>query len=155
MEIERKFLISKLPENLDDYPFHQIEQGYLCTQPVVRIRRQDDTYILTYKSGGMMSREEYNLPLTATAYEHLKTKTDGIYISKKRYCIPFGKYTIELDIFEQDAAPLILAEVEFPSEEEARAFTPPEWFSRDVTFSRYYHNSYISQYGYDPSNEEL
>ena len=58
MEIERKFLISKLPENLDDYPFHQIEQGYLCTQPVVRIRRQDDTYILTYKSGGMISREE-------------------------------------------------------------------------------------------------
>ena len=155
MEIERKFLISKLPENLDDYPFHQIEQGYLCTQPVVRIRRQDDTYILTYKSGGMMSREEYNLPLTAAAYEHLKTNTDGIYISKKRYCIPFGKYTIELDIFEQDAAPLILAEVEFPSEEEARAFTPPEWFSRDVTFSRYYHNSYISQYGYDPSNEDL
>ena len=155
MEIERKFLISKLPETLDDYPFHQIDMGYLCTQPVVRIRRQDDTYILTYKSGGMMSREEYNLPLTAAAYEHLKTKTDGIYISKKRYCTPFGKYTIELDIFEQDAAPLILAEVEFPSEEEARAFTPPEWFSRDVTFSRYYHNSYISQYGYDPSNEEL
>ncbi len=155
MEIERKFLISELPKNLNDYPCHQIEQGYLCTGPVIRIRRQDNTYTLTYKSGGMMSRQEYNLPLTAAAYQHLKTKTDGIYISKKRYCIPFGKYTIELDIFEQDAAPLILAEVEFPSEKEALAFQPPEWFSRDVTFSRYYHNSYISQYGYDPTKEEL
>ena len=150
MEIERKFLIARLPENLDTCPCHQIEQGYLCTDPVVRIRRQDDTYILTYKSGGMMSREEYNLPLTAQAYEHLKPKTDGIYISKKRYCIPYTNYTIELDIFEKDAAPLILAEVEFPSEEEARAFTPPEWFAEDVTFSPCYHNSYISRYGYRP-----
>ncbi len=40
MEIERKYLIEKeqLPKNLSDYPFHRIEQGYLCTSPVVRIR---------------------------------------------------------------------------------------------------------------------
>ena len=46
MEIERKYLIEKeqLPKNLSDYPFHRIEQGYLCTSPVVRIRRQDDEY---------------------------------------------------------------------------------------------------------------
>ncbi|MCD7920858.1 MAG: CYTH domain-containing protein [Clostridiales bacterium] len=153
MEIERKFLISELPDHLSDYPCHQIEQGYLCTDPVVRIRRQDDSFILTYKSGGMMSREEYNLPLSAEAYEHLRPKTDGIYISKKRYCIPFGSYTIELDIFEQDAAPLILAEVEFPSEEEANAFVPPAWFREDVTWLPYYHNSYISRHGYQaPDN---
>ncbi|MCC8151623.1 MAG: CYTH domain-containing protein [Lachnospiraceae bacterium] len=148
MEIERKFLISRLPENLSAYPCHQIEQGYLCTGPVIRIRRQDDDYILTYKSGGMLSREEYNLPLTAEAYEHLKPKADGIYISKKRYCIPFGKYTIELDIFEGEVAPLILAEVEFPTVEEANDFVPPEWFAEDVTYCEIYHNSYISRYGY-------
>ncbi len=151
MEIERKFLISALPDNLSDYPCHQIEQGYLCTGPVVRIRRQDDSYILTYKSGGFLSREEYNLPLTKEAYEHLKPKADGIYISKKRYCIPFGKYTIELDVFEGDAAPLILAEVEFPTIEEANAFIPPEWFTEDVTYCERYHNSYISRYGYQES----
>ncbi len=148
MEIERKFLISQLPENLSAYPYHQIEQGYLCTDPVVRIRRQDDDYILTYKSGGMLSREEYNLPLTAEAYEHLKPKADGIYISKKRYCIPFGTYTIELDIFGGEAAPLILAEVEFPTVEEANDFVPPAWFAEDVTYCEIYHNSYISRYGY-------
>lgn len=145
MEIERKFLINKLPENLESYPFHRIEQGYLCTQPVVRIRRQDDSYILTYKSGGMMMREEYNLPLTKESYEHLRPKIDGTLIAKRRYCIPFGKYTIELDIFEQDLAPLIIAEVEFSSKEEAENFLAPEWFGEDVTYSPYYHNSYLSQ----------
>ena len=80
MEIERKFLIKKenLPENLASYPCHRIEQGYLCTSPVVRIRRQDDDYFLTYKSKGLMSREEYNLPLNEESFTHLKEKIDEI-----------------------------------------------------------------------------
>lgn len=148
MEIERKFLIKKLPENLEQYPFHLIEQGYLCTAPVVRIRRQDDDYYLTYKSKGMMVREEYNLPLNAAAYEHLRPKVDGILITKKRYLIPLdGKLTIELDLFDGALAPLRLAEVEFSSEEEAKAFIPPAWFGEDVTYSFFYHNSYLSQHG--------
>ena len=50
MEIERKFLIQKLEElpfSPFDYPHKELEQGYLCTAPVVRIRREDDDYILT------------------------------------------------------------------------------------------------------------
>ena len=58
MEIERKFLVRSLPENLEQYPFHFIEQAYLCTSPVVRVRRQDNEYILTYKGKGLMVREE-------------------------------------------------------------------------------------------------
>lgn len=154
MEIERKFLIRQLPEHPEQYPCLQIEQGYLCTNPVVRIRKQDDSYFLTYKSGGLMTREEYNLPLTAEGYVHLRKKTDGLLITKKRYCIPLDPYTIELDIFEGDLAPLILAEVEFPSEEEANAFTPPEWFAKDVTYSGKYHNSYMSRYGYQPEDNQ-
>ncbi len=146
MEIERKFLLKSIPGNLKEYPFHQIEQGYLCTAPVVRIRRQDDEYYLTYKSKGLMVREEYNLPLTKKAYEHLLPKIDSILISKKRYLIPIdSKLTIELDIFEGELAPLILAEVEFPTEEEANAFIPPEWFGEDVTYSPMYYNSVLSQ----------
>ena len=41
MEIERKYLIHKLPEDLETYPRKKIQQAYLCTDPVVRIRRQD------------------------------------------------------------------------------------------------------------------
>ncbi len=146
MEIERKFLIQSLPDNLESFPYHQIEQGYLCTDPVVRIRRQDEEYYLTYKSKGLMVREEYNLPLTREAYIHLRPKIDGVLIAKKRYLIPLPpSHTIELDIFENDLAPLVLAEVEFSTEQEANAFVPPEWFGEDVTYSEKYHNSMLSR----------
>lgn len=96
-EIERKYLVPAAPENLSSFPYHEIEQGYLSTEPVVRIRRQDEEYYLTYKSKGLMIREEYNLPLTKESYLHLREKIDGRLISKRRYLIPYGDYTIELD----------------------------------------------------------
>ena len=145
MEIERKFLIKELPKNLETYPCRHLEQGYLTTAPVVRVRKDNDKYELTYKGKGAMVREEYNLPLTAESFEHLKQKIDGRLIVKKRYMIPYGDFTIELDVFEEDLAPLTLAEVEFSSEEEANAFVAPDWFAEDVTFSKLYHNSYLSQ----------
>lgn len=147
MEIERKFLVKSLPENLDQYPQKEIEQGYLCTNPVIRIRRSNDQYILTYKGKGLMIREEHEHPLNKDAFEHLKSKIDGILIHKTRYLIPYNdKFTIELDIFHDKLAPLILAEVEFDSEEEANAFLPPDWFGEDVTHSSRYHNSYLSKH---------
>ncbi len=42
MEIERKYLVQRLPENYKTYPHSELEQGYLCTNPVVRIRKADD-----------------------------------------------------------------------------------------------------------------
>lgn len=39
MEIERKYLVAKLPDQLETYPCLLLEQGYLNTNPVVRIRR--------------------------------------------------------------------------------------------------------------------
>ena len=41
MEIERKFIVHNLPDNLDSYPHSEIEQGYLCMEPVIRIRRMN------------------------------------------------------------------------------------------------------------------
>ena len=93
-----------------------------------------------------MAREEYNLPLNAEAYSHLIQKADGIIIRKRRYLIPLTKkLTIELDVFEGAYEGLILAEVEFESVEDADAFTPPEWFGEDVTYSTKYHNSTLSK----------
>ena len=146
MEIERKFLLRELP-NLKVYDSHKIEQAYLCTGPVVRVRRENDQYYMTYKGGGMMAREEYNLPLTKESYEHLKTKADGNVISKTRYLIPLENQGLvaEVDVFEAPFAPLIMAEVEFENEEQAKAFVPPTWFGEDVTFDGRYHNSYMSK----------
>lgn len=145
MEIERKYLIRRLPENLSQYQCKKIAQGYICTNPVVRIRKSDDEYYLTYKGKGLMAREEYNLPLTPEGYEHMLPKIDGRLIEKSRYLIPLeGKLTAELDIFEGNLAPLIIVEVEFDSLDAANSFIPPEWFGEDVTESRKYHNSNLA-----------
>lgn len=160
MEIERKFTVKKLPDSLSQYPCRIIEQAYLNTDPVVRIRRQDNDYYLTYKGKGLMAREEYNLPLNELSYYHLRDKADGNVISKKRYVIPIEHPTfvsdckenvdqislcVELDIFDEPFAPLVIAEVEFPSEETANAFVPLDWFDQDVTNDPSYHNSNLSR----------
>lgn len=157
MEIERKFLIKELPE-LSACSYHDIEQAYLCTCPVVRIRREDKQYYLTYKGGGMMAREEYNLPLTPQAYAHLLPKADGNVITKRRYLIPLpspvsktpgyvfsAPLTVELDVFAGKFEGLLLAEVEFASMEDAKEFVPPDWFLEDVTMNPAYHNSNMSR----------
>lgn len=147
MEIERKYLIqaSSIPFDYTQYPCRHIEQGYLSTEPVVRIRKDNDDYFLTYKSKGFLSREEYNLPLTKYSYDHLKSKIDGRLIQKLRYVIPLdSSLSIEMDFFQGDLSPLILAEVEFPNETLANTFQPPNWFGEDVTFSPKYYNSVLS-----------
>lgn len=160
MEIERKFTVKNIPENLVSYPCHVIEQAYLNTDPVVRIRRQDNAYYMTYKGKGLLAREEYNLPLNQASYCHLKEKADGNVITKKRFVIPIEHPTfasdysksidqislfVELDIFEAPFAPLVIAEVEFPNEDMARAFLPLDWFDQDVTQDPNYHNSVLSR----------
>ena len=146
MEIERKFLIKEIPFKLDSFKSRKIEQAYLCTEPVVRIRRDNDDYYLTYKSKGLIAREEYNLPLTPESYSHLLAKADGNIITKTRYEIPTdNNLLIELDVFEGRFDGLILAEVEFESLEAATSYTPPEWFSEDVSNSTKYHNSTMSR----------
>ena len=151
MEIERKYLIDEknLPADLESCRSVLIEQGYLCRKPVVRIRRQDDDYILTYKSGGLMAREEYNLPLTQEAFEKLLPKAEGVIIHKTRYKIPIEQsdLVIELDLFHAPSN-LIMAEVEFPDEESANAFIMPDWFLADVTNDPAYHNSNMATAGH-------
>ena len=144
LEIERKWLVKEeiLKKqdciHLEDFDYRDISQGYLCAVPVIRIRKSikksgESHYMLSYKGRGLLEREEYNLPLTAEAYESLKGKIEGRLIEKRRYILPFGKYKIELDIFKGKLEGLIYAEVEFPSKEEAEKFSAPEWFNRELT----------------------
>lgn len=148
MEIERKFLITKdrLPDNLADYPHNDLEQAYIITEPVLRVRKKNDSYILTYKGQGLMTREEVELPLTKEAYDKLLTKTEGNIITKTRYKIPEkNAFTIELDIFSGLFEGLYLAEVEFPDEHTALSYQPPEWFGPEVTNENTFHNSTLSK----------
>lgn len=171
IEIEKKFLVKELPDNLNEYPFHLIEQGYLNVHPAIRVRKEDDRYYMTYKgtddSYEGIGKVEYNLPLEKDSYDHLIAKADGNVITKKRYLIPLnedaftdeylkenvelsstlaeGKIIIELDVFEGVFSGRILAEVEFPDEASASNYHPASWFSDDVTGDLKYSNSTMSR----------
>ena len=150
MEIERKYLVKRLPDNLDQYPHCEIEQGYLCTSPTLRIRRMGDVYWLTVKektassSTAIHNREE-EFQLDEEKYKHLKAKCDGHMVLKTRYKIPVGDLTAELDVFHGRHEGLRVVEVEFPSTQAADSFTPPDWFGQDVSTDPHYRNSYLSQ----------
>ena len=140
MEIERKYLVRELPEDLSQYPYAEIEQVYLMDTPVIRIRKTGEKYVLTVKGAGLLSREELNLPLTEEAYARLYEKKEGVPVTKRRYKIPYEGLTIELDLFKGAQDGLVLAEVEFDSVEASEAFAPPAWFGEEVTYDPRYQN---------------
>ena len=146
MEIEIKYLVKKLPEGLSGMECHHIEQAYISTEPVIRIRREDDLCYLTCKGKGMLEREECNIPMSPESYERLLKKTEGIIIVKDRYLVPLGDgHTAELDIFHGRHEGLIIVEIEFESRAEAEAYTVPDWFGEDVTYNASYKNSTLSK----------
>lgn len=149
MEIERKFLLNKLPDNLETYERIDLEQAYISTEPVIRVRKKvsakSEKYILTVKSTGLMSRQEFELDMEEKAYNNLIHKADGNIISKSRYLIPLEEgLTLELDIFHGIFDGLVMGEIEFTDEETAKKYTPPEFISEEVTFDTRFHNSTMS-----------
>jgi len=161
-EIERKWRVRTLPKDYRLFPCKEMEQAYLCVNPTLRVRKEAfwdagekmEEYIFCYKGKGRLSREEYNLPLTKEAFEQLLGKTEGRIIRKKRYSIPHGNYTVELDVFQGDLEGLCYAEVEFPSELAANSYQPPEWFSEELSEEKGYSNAELS-FAKDLSNLKL
>jgi adenylate cyclase len=138
VEIERKFLVSAAPGDLDRHPASAIEQGYLAIHAdgtEVRIRRRAGAAVLTVKSGGALARVEEELALDEATFERLWPLTAGRRIEKVRHLIPAEPpgLVIELDVYGGDLDGLVVAEVEFASEADAAAFAPPAWLGRDVT----------------------
>lgn len=154
MEIEKKYKIKQIPENLSNYPYKKIEQGYLCSNPTVRIRKSNEDYILTYKSKYGIDEKllqvgcvanEVEVPLSKEGYEHLKEKIDNYMISKTRYIIPLEDgLKAELDVFEGRLKGLMFVEVEFPNSDSATNFKSPKWFGEEVSFDHRFKNSYLS-----------
>ena len=138
MEIERKFLVRELPADLEQSRSTRIEQGYIAIADdgtEVRVRRRDGAAVRTVKSGsGRSRREEEEVPIDAERFARLWPLTEGRRLEKTRHLISAGTgLTIELDVYSGVLAGLIVAEVEFGSENQADAFEPPEWFGAEVT----------------------
>jgi len=147
-EIERKFLPANDKEILSiikDLPYKSMIQAYLNLKPVVRVRKEDDEYYLTYKGEGSIAKEEYNLKLNEESFYNLLKKCEGNIIEKQRYNLRLtDKLVAEVDVFRGKFEGLILIEVEFESIEDAENFVLPDWFGRDVSYEKEYHNAYMS-----------
>jgi adenylate cyclase len=149
-EVERKFVVDDLPEEVRSRPATRIRQGYLCVEPAeVRIRSHDDTsHELTVKSVGGLSRAEVNLLLTPEQFEELWPLVQRS-IEKDRSLYEVDGGTAEIDVYRGPLAGLTVAEIEFPSEAEAAAFEPPSWFGTEVTSDPRYRNAALA--GITPS----
>jgi adenylate cyclase len=141
-EIERKFLVKRLPNNLKQSRCSIIEQGYLATEPgrQVRLRKTGSSASLTFKVGRGSHREEREIKLSLKQFAALWPGTAGRRLRKLRYEIPWENVLIELDIYRGRHAGLVVAEVEFPNRASCRRFKAPWWFGREVTGEKRYSN---------------
>lgn len=149
-EIERKFLIKKLPGNLHHYPATEIMQGYLAIASdgtEVRLRKKGSRYFQTVKSGSGLQRDEVEIEISKDQFEKLWLMTEGKRIEKIRYEIAYSGMTIELDVFGGMLQGLVVAEAEFISIEEANVFIPPSWFGIEVTEDDRYKNRNLVIHG--------
>lgn len=142
LEIERKFLVRKMPRGFEQLPHREIEQGYLVVskKAQVRLRHYGRHYVLTFKRDAKVGREEREMKLTAQQFDVLWPATAGARLTKTRYDAPWKKQTIEIDVYRGSNAGLVVAEVEFSDLETAEKFRPPPWLGAEVTGVRRYSN---------------
>lgn len=148
-EIERRFLVSAIPE--DRGPGTRILQGYLpltSEETELRVRRKGDDTILTVKHGRGLDRSEEEVAISAEVFDALWPLTEGRRIEKTRYEFPHGDATIELDEFGGELKGLLMAEVEFDSPQASELFDEPEWLGREVTDDPSYGNRTLAERGW-------
>ncbi|MDR1558923.1 MAG: CYTH domain-containing protein [Clostridiales bacterium] len=145
MEIERKFLLHSLPDDIDRYESVEIDQAYISVDPTIRLRRRNNDYFLTMKQNGLLAREEAEFMITKEQYERLWAKIETNVIRKTRVLIPLQDgLTAEADIYHGVLQGFMTIEVEFDSIEQAVSFIPPDWFDREVTDDPRYSNSSLA-----------
>jgi adenylate cyclase len=142
-EIERKFLLTRTPANLRKKPHLTIEQGYLAVESKgteVRLRRKNDRFFITVKSGAGVSRQEREVSLRRKQFAELWPLTAGRRLSKLRYRLRWRQLIVEIDVYQQRHKGLVVAEVEFADERASRDFEPPAWFGREITGNKRFKN---------------
>jgi adenylate cyclase len=148
MEVERKFLVPD-PPDLEGAEAEEIEQGYLATgaDGEVRLRRKGDARLLTAKRGAGLSRQEEEVEIDRESFDRLWQLTEGRRLHKRRHVLPDGDRRVEVDVYEGDLDGLVVAEIEFDSEEEAREFEPLDWLGEEVTGDERYLNETLATRG--------
>jgi adenylate cyclase len=162
IENERRFLVNKHLLCLDNVISFNLTQGYLSDDPerIVRLRLQHGKAQLTIKgikTDGMGLEFEYFIPLHE-AYQIMNLCKSVI--DKTRYYVnidvveptwhsgvvrSINKW--EIDVFHGDNEGLIIAELEFPTED-STIVNMPEWVGEEITTDTRYANSNLANYPY-------
>ena len=142
LEIERRYLLNKLPNDLLDNP-----KGWLITDryfPNTRLRLRhmqslsgnEHVYKLTqkYRSEAQNAYETTitNVYLIEAEY-HLFASLEGKVLKKTRYSYTLPGYSLSIDVFEGRHQGLILAEMELEKKAESDEFAFPSFVLQDVT----------------------
>ena len=142
-EIERKFLIKRLPLEILRSRHFRIAQGYLANETGgrhVRLRKRAKSASLTFKVGRGSARDEREIWLSPRQFATLWPATAGRRLRKTRYELRWKKHLIEIDVYHGRNEGLVVAEVEFPNQTSCRQFKPPAWFGREITGQKRYSN---------------
>ena len=86
-------------------------------------------------------RKEWTVAISKPLYDELMLAARGYILFKTRYF----KEGIEVDVYQGHLPGLVVAEVEFDSQDACEAFEPPDWFGEEVTGVRKYSNAALSQ----------
>lgn len=150
IEIERKYLLSGLPEITASARVVTFDQGYLPGDRIRdRVRRVkeglSETYIRTIKAGAGLSRLEIEEETSKEVFRGLWALTRGARLKKRRYYVADGAQTWEIDEFLDRE--LFLAEIELRSVDEK--VVVPDWLApfvvREVTDESTYTNINLAQ----------
>jgi CYTH domain-containing protein len=151
MEIERKFVLPRLPTEIQSITPLTIIQGYAITEPgELRLREEGGVnFVMTVKDDGDLARQEWSASVPRWVFEVLWRKTEGRRIRKLRRLVKHHDLTLEVDEYMGELAGLFVLEVEFPTEAAAAEFEPPWWArdARDVTHISAYKNKRLAVYG--------
>ena len=148
LEIERKFLVERLPPSISIDSEEEIAQGYLAIgEDQVRLRRRGSSHLITVKRGRGLTRAEVEVPLAKASFEELWPLTEGRRLEKTRRTTRVEGGMVEIDVYHRPLAGLVTAEIEFADEDAARAFTPPPWLARELTDDDRYSNQRLALEG--------
>jgi CYTH domain-containing protein len=145
VERERKYLLAEAPAFSGSGT--RLRQGYLAIDGSVSVRVREAGEAgctLTVKAGRGAVRTELEWPLTDEQFDAAWDQTGGRRIHKTRHRVPLDEHTIEVDVFHDDLEGLLLAEVEFESDDALAAFEPPAWFGPEVTDDEGYTNASLA-----------
>jgi adenylate cyclase len=156
LEIERKFLMNEIPENLESCEKQEILQWYFKeNKKNIRVRktishkkgRKYTTYTMTKKQGNWLIRQEDEKKISEKQFWDYREFAKNYHIKKTRYFYHYDKYVIEINQFHNTLDGLRMAEIEFWSKEESEKCIPPSRCNIEVTEKKEANNSYLAVYG--------